>query len=245
MDVNSEKLLGVWEGEPGFVCVQDGLDAPAAFLIPHLLKAALQDGYKVIFVGINQTFMHYQMVMRKLMLPLDAALEEKQLIFLDWLKEGRLIQSGTSLRDLYQDIHDAACKLADAGSSSRIALFIDNLSTVRGLFAEIPLSDWIFFLQYCRSIGSRLRVKYRFNTLVHLDVEDDQEWLHWVEHVADVQIASRPLDLISIAGVDGRIEVVQRGVCPKKAVLVDPVKVLYYKLKDTGVKFMSTIATPT
>lgn len=245
MDINSEKLLGVWEMEPGFICVQDGLDAPAAFLIPHLLKEALHGGYKVIFVGVDQTFTHYQMVMRKLMLPLDHALEEKQMVFLDWLKEGRLIQSGVSLKDLYKDIFIAAKTLANSGPTGRIALFVDCLTTIRSLLAEHPSSEWVFFLQYCRSLGDRLELEYRFNALVHLDVEEDQDWLQWVEHVADVRVVSRPLDLISIAGVDGRLEVVHRGICPKKDVLVDPEKVIYYKLRDTGVKFMSTIATPT
>ncbi|GMH42286.1 hypothetical protein BSKO_10205 [Bryopsis sp. KO-2023] len=248
MNPNSEEVLGACTHSPGFICVKDTLDAPASFLLPHLLKKTLESGYKAIFVAVDQSVQHYERVMRRLMAPLAPSIESGNLVMLDWLAGGplgNLAEHPPSLKAMHDEIRRNVSELAAGPQSGKIALFVDCMTTLRSLCVEAPVSEWVSFLGYCRSMMANTPVAFRFVTLVHVDVSDDGQWLNWVEHVADVTITSQPLELISIAEVDGQVIVTQRagfsGVHQGKIV---PSRKLYFRLKDSGIRFVSTIATP-
>lgn len=245
MNFSTEDLLGGSEGKvpSGFVCIEDTLDTPISFLIPHFLKLSLVDGYKVLFVALDEAVGHYELILRKFMINLTSFVESGQLVMLDWLKEGHLCQSECSIKSVYQDIHAEMLKLA-GDSTCKIALIVDCMTTMHSILCDDQPYEWISSLQYFTSMGYRLGLDYSFVSLFHVDIEDDQTWLRWMRHVADVQIASQPLDLISMVDVDGRVDVTVRGAdcCGNYSGCVDR---LYYKVKDNGVRFSPSISVPT
>lgn len=158
-----------------FIVIQDR-KADASFLVHHFLSFYLRAGCKVCFLGLVQSFSHYNAVSQRLGVSLAQAKDKGQLVFLEGLKDclGLLLpdgqktgnpalsflgSQGTDLRGLFDFVlhslrpaDGAVGENVEAGSGASSAppvLIVDDLSVLLSL--GVKVGDVLDFAHYCKA----------------------------------------------------------------------------------------------
>ena len=181
LDINSTELpLG------SFYLISD-YQTDGSFLVDHFNSLFLKGGGNVCFLGLAQSFNHYNSVGNKIGISLSQARENGQLIFIEGLKEICQSMLGDNsapyttpfqedgLRALYQTMKSKLTVTAANGNPTLI--LIDDLSPLLSL--GVAWKDLVQFVNYLRVLGRGYNCC--LVTLLHCDkdAEDDEAELLW------------------------------------------------------------------
>ncbi|KAK9805244.1 hypothetical protein WJX72_008405 [[Myrmecia] bisecta] len=207
-----ELLEGLIEGT---LLVKDTLAADGSFMIPYLLKLALRQQYKVIFVTVQESLAHWQTLLRKLGVNLASYLASQQVAHISLLAADTPAWDTPAeperLRQLYYQIIEVALPKADgADLTEPLLLLFDNLSVLACMQPESVL--WTSFVYYCRTLGAHRQGSFCFAALAHEDIEADWPWLHLLEHHSQLVVQIDGLESGQSADITGRVEVMRRDV---------------------------------
>ena len=181
LDINSTELpLG------SFYLISD-YQTDGSFLVDHFNSLFLKGGGNVCFLGLAQSFNHYNSVGNKIGISLSQARENGQLIFIEGLKEICQSMLGDNsapyttpfqeggLRALYQTMKSKLTVTAANGNPTLI--LIDDLAPLLSL--GVAWKDLVQFVNYLRVLGRGYNCC--LVTLLHCDkdAEDDEAELLW------------------------------------------------------------------
>eukprot|EP00877_Chromochloris_zofingiensis_P000290 jgi/Chrzof1/10261/Cz04g34190.t1 len=202
----------------GCILVKDSLESSGYFLLPWLVRASLQDGWKVLVLAAAYSSTRYKAVLKKL-----GALSSEQaannIAFISPQVTAHAHESSPSngtdvLHQLLLQTRDAAAALITSSahasgndSMDRVTLVIDSLSHLSCMAPD--KASWWAFLHYCRSLGTTLGVPLLVIYLAHEDTPDDQLWVRYLEHVAEVVLVLAPV-IGRTAELDGQLTVCTR-----------------------------------
>jgi len=192
-----------------------------SFLIPYFLKQQLDARRKIVLVSTDNDLDHYVKIMKKLGAPLDQHLESRHLVVVDLLTEAGSVQDGErwSFEFVAKRINE------EAQSKEETILFIDSLSTLISLTStpQLLFSFVNFSLQF-----------YSFIAHIHSDIHSEEASV--LQSLFDVDVHPVPIDLISIANIDGALQIVQNKFPDK-----DFNSRIFYRLRETAITFLQNV----
>ncbi|XP_017284076.1 elongator complex protein 6 [Kryptolebias marmoratus] len=244
-----------------FILVSDR-QSDASFLIHHFLSFYLRARCRVCFLGLVQSFCHYNAVGQRLGVSLTQAKEKGQLIFLEGLKESLSIliphenntehqamnflrDPAVGLRSLYEFVRSG---LTGSGSSEEGAeewgppvLLVDDLSVLLSL--GVGTGAVLDFSHYCRAtacsqLQGNMVMLVRCNGDEEEDGDEGSEWLlKGLSHQCSLALHVQGLPTGYCKDIHGQVEVCWRmrqgdGQHTQK-------KLFQYKVHDKGASFFA------
>ncbi|XP_078254875.1 elongator complex protein 6 [Rhinoraja longicauda] len=228
------------------------------FLLHHFLSFYLKGGCKVCFLGLQQSFNHYNLVAQKLGVNLSAAKEKGQLVFFEGLRsaldvllddkpDGTLQGSSplqflsspsTSLRSLYEFV---CTSLSDANETTWKfpVLIIDDLSVLLSL--GVTTENILDFMHYCRAtLCSKLQGN--IVVLVHdtddLGDEENDLMVKSLCYVSHLILNAEALPTGYCKDIHGQLKITERTLSPAKAEK-NITNIFQYKIQDKNVSFFA------
>ncbi|KAL6753197.1 hypothetical protein V8C86DRAFT_2733495 [Haematococcus lacustris] len=273
------------------ILVQDSLQLSGMFVVQASLRRALQAGQQVptVLVAVEHSADRYKQMLRKLGLPLQPFLDSGQLMIESAPEPlpSHTQPCPSALQQLVQRLHVLCLaktsqprqqaesgKQGGAGQAGKqflgerrdgaapagLTMVIDSLSDLVPLATSAQ--EWMTFVAYCTALGANLAGRMTQVLRVHLDVPDDQRWVGWLAHHANLVLEVQPL-AGPIADIDGQVLLsFRRAVSPvvlggsqadgerqskadiAAAVLARPLPEpsrLYFRGAETGIKWFRTL----
>ena len=227
---------------PGSVLIQSTLQNETRFLISHLLKEHLLSGRRCMFVTVDQNIEHYARVLRKTGVSVHSLIASQQLRVFDLLTSVCNVDLETSHACRFDALFDEILRLIKSWPTEKedasFTLIIDSISTLLCLNAYPQ--QLLSFCRCCMNIGQMvLGQPNSFMTLCTSDV--DRDLVANLRPLFDHIIEPIPIDLLSIANVDGRLRrQTQRTVAaaPSSNEETEFCVECFYRLRETGVVFL-------
>lgn len=222
------------------VLVHNTLSNSLRFLIPFLLKAHLERGRRLVFIAAENLAQHYERICRRMGCPFITYLESGQLTIMDLLNPSQAQPDhklATSWEALVLKLRQ---NVESVNSGMELVIVLDSLST---LFALSETPNCVFsFCLYCLNLTS----DSTFITSINRDVNSPlcNSLYHYFDFVCNPQ----PLNLLSIANVDGLLQVnrIQSTNNANPQVQQNEEMVLswnlFFRLKETGIVFFRSIS---
>lgn len=191
-----------------------------------------------MLVTVDNEAGHFFKVMKKMGIPLTQYVESDHLRILDLLSAQKHAEMGHSLAFHFEHLLREIVNQLDPWMKRKqeIVVMIESLSTLYAL-TEHP-EELASFCRYCVNLGSvQGRNPSSFVTLLNGDV--DAEAVSLLRPLFDFVVRPVPIDLISIANVDGRIRLDRNRILEKETTEAEISfsTELYYRLRDSGVLF--------
>ncbi|KAK0149429.1 Elongator complex protein 6 [Merluccius polli] len=245
-----------------FILVSDRR-ADASFLVHHFLSFYLRAGCKVCFLGLAQSFSHYNAVSQRLGVSLTQAKEKGQLLFLEGLKEsldvllGRTSDTGSQaldflrdpavgLRCLYEFVQASVSDSGDGGEGGGgpPVLLVDDLTVLLSL--GVSVGSVLDFSHYCHAtVCSQL--KGNMVMLVRCEGEEDEDedgdeegserLLKGLTHQCSLTLHVQGLPTGFCRDIHGQVEVCWRKTQKDKP--PNQKKLFQYKVHDKGASFFA------
>ena len=150
------------DGSSPVVAIEEEEDQLGAFLIHHFLGASIKNKRKVVFVGLEQSLVHYQAVAVKNGVNLHKARDTGQLVFVEGVKSYADAYLDNHAKDdcfdfmarprqrdvmktLFKQIEQEVTK-ATASSECGTTVIVDKQSVLLSL--GVPADDVIVFARY-------------------------------------------------------------------------------------------------
>ncbi|XP_030638526.1 elongator complex protein 6 [Chanos chanos] len=235
--------------------------ADASFLIHHFLTFYLRAGCKVCFLGLVQSFSHYNAVSQRLGVSLIQAREKGQLVFLEGLKDSLSVLAQESpsdekhtldylrppcadLRGLFEFVQASVNQTGSSGGAlwGPPVLVIDDLSVLLSLGVSVGAA--LDFSHYCKTtICSELQGN--IVTLVRCEEEEDEDeieddssdmLLRGLTHQCSLGLRVEGLSTGYCRDIHGQVEVWWRERCGSAQTQR---KVFQYKVHDKGASFFA------
>ncbi|XP_030829613.1 elongator complex protein 6 [Strongylocentrotus purpuratus] len=248
-DLNAHIVSSEPDSQGDFFLVTEACDSDGSFILHHFLTQYLKSSSKVVFLGLAQSFSHYNAVAQKLGVNLMAARTSGQLDFISGLQysfplmreEGSSVQSSSqdtilqdciiskSLHPLYKQLQKYIGKETGTQTYDGTLLMIDDLSILHSLGVET--SQIANFMQYCQQSGSIV-------SLLHCDGDEDEEMLSLstqLQHACTCHLMIEGLPTGFSKDVHGQLTIRQKSsnvdnARPSK-------KMLQFKITDKNVSF--------
>lgn len=253
--------------EPCSILLTSTSTHASAFLLPHFLKAHLQSGVHVLLVTVNNDAEHFFKICKKMGVSLQTHIDNHSLSILDLLSMQKTpstgIHAACSFKLLFKMLV-TELKTQWEGATSGVVLMIESVSTLISLNDQQDL--FLSFCRYCMTFHRALhRLPYGFITAIRSDI--DKEEAKQIQSLFDFVIEPIPIDLISIANVDGKLKLLRHRLLSSEAqctarsrdgqgtVLVGPPRSkpadasgdvtfsreLFFRVRDAGVVFFSDV----
>ncbi|XP_078073154.1 elongator complex protein 6 [Mustelus asterias] len=229
-----------------------------SFLVHHFLSFYLRGGCKVCFLGLVQSFNHYNLVAQKLGVHLSAAREKGQLVFLEGLRssldvildDGQgstpqtpspfqfLSSPNASLQCLYDFVRTSLLETSETTWKFPV-LIIDDLSVLLSL--GVSPVNIMNFMHYCRAT---ICSKFLGNivTLVHNteDLEDEENNIvvKSLSHQCHLILQAEGLPTGYCKDIHGQLKMTCRSPSPVKSEK-NVTQVFQYKIQDKNVTFFA------
>ncbi|XP_063959887.1 elongator complex protein 6-like [Lytechinus pictus] len=195
-DLNTHILSTESDNDEGdCYLVTEAGDSDGSFILHHFLTKYLKSGGKVVFLGLSQSFSHYNAVAQKLGVNLMAARTSGHLDFISGLlyslplmredglshktsSEDTILQDcliAKSLLPLYNQVQKYLWKETGEQVYSGTHLIIDDLSILHSLGVDTgQIAD---FMQYCQAsiLGHDKEHPGSIVSLLHCDGDDDDD----------------------------------------------------------------------
>ncbi|XP_038664787.1 elongator complex protein 6 [Scyliorhinus canicula] len=254
-NILTQLLKHVKQGKAVLLCdkLTDG-----TFLVHHFLSFYLKGGCKVCFLGLVQSFNHYNLVAQKLGVHLSAAREKGQLVFLEGLRSSLdlilnngqesasqipsplqfLSSPNASLQCLYDFVRVSLQETSETTWRFPV-LIIDDLSVLLSL--GVSPVNIMNFLHYCRATVCS---KFMGNivTLVHNteDLEDEENnfVVKSLSHQCHMILQVEGLTTGYCKDIHGQLTVTCRSPSPVKSEK-NVNKIFQYKIQDKNVTFFA------
>ncbi|XP_063308927.1 elongator complex protein 6 [Pelobates fuscus] len=230
-------------------CESDG-----SFLVHHFLSYYVKAGCKVCFLGLVQSFSHYNVIAQKLGVNLVSAKDDGQLIFLEGLRSYtdllfgkqeteqanplRFLRAGSDLKPLYDFVCASLAPSSDESWKCPV-LIIDDVSVLLSL--GVTAVQVLDFMQYCRaSVCS----KYKGNVLClvhnHSECEDEENELvtKSLWHQSSLVLHTEGLTTGFCKDVHGQLTLTWRVPTGRKGEK-EKSEVYQYKIHDKNVTFFA------
>ncbi|XP_051574814.1 elongator complex protein 6-like [Myxocyprinus asiaticus] len=243
-----------------FVLLSDR-KADASFLIPHYLSFYLRAGCKVCFLGLVQTFSHYNAVSQRLGVSLVQARDKGQLVFLEGLKEslGVILQDDTSqgtqplsymrspgvgLECLFKFVESSVRQSGDCNNGETRGppvLLIDDLSVLLSLGVRVgAVLDFTLYCQatICSELQGNMVILVRCE---EEDADDDDEegsnlLQRGLVHQCSLALHVEGLPTGYCRDIHGQMEVWWRR---REDVMYNQRKIFHFKVHDKGASFFA------
>lgn len=230
--------LSILTKTPSSVLLRDTLENSLAFLIPYFVKTHLENNRTVILITVEHSREHYEKICRKIGCTFSSYLDSGRFIILDLLNLASSLDSNLSSQVSWETILKTLKAHLDSlnlPKEENIVVVLDSLSLLCAL-NETP--QCVFsFCHYC----FHLSLHCSFITTVHTDINSDH--LNSLNPHFDFVCSPRSLDLLSIANVDGLIQVI-RNRLGERSLPDEEVSLsweLFYRLKENGVVFFAYV----
>ncbi|KAM8967505.1 elongator complex protein 6 [Pelodytes ibericus] len=230
-------------------CNTDG-----SFLVHHFLSYYLKAGCKVCFVGLIQSFSHYNAIAQKLGVHLESARHEGQLVFLQGLRSYtdlvfgkndleipnplQFLMGGSDLKPLYEFVYAALAPSSDEPWKCPV-LIVDDVSVLLSL--GVTALQVLDFMHYCRAT---VCCKYKGNVLclVHSDCpsedEENELLVKTLCHQSSLILQADGLLTGFCKDLHGQLTITQRPLIRGKGEK-DQSEVYQYKIQDKNVTFFA------
>uniref|UniRef100_A0A3B4BBS7 Elongator complex protein 6 n=1 Tax=Periophthalmus magnuspinnatus TaxID=409849 RepID=A0A3B4BBS7_9GOBI len=221
----------------------------ASFLIHHFLSFYLRARCKVCFLGLVQSFSHYNAVSQRLGVNLVQAKEKGQLVFLEGLQES--LDPTKGLQDLFQFVRSSCSgPSGPLGCTDRSGgpeewgppvLLVDDLGVLLSL--GVSVGTVLDFSHYCRAtVCSRLQGNVVM--LLHCDEEEDdgddegaEQLLKGLTHQCSLTLHVQGLPTGYCRDIHGQMEVCWRRQQADEQHTLN--KLFQYKVHDKGASFFA------
>lgn len=215
------------------ILVTNTLKHNTAFLFHELLRSSLAMGLHILLVTVDNNTDHFVRLMKKASIVLPSLMDTSQLILLDLLSDpDASAELPFDFKKLFIQIQQQTKVWRSQGIP--FAIFIESLSTLVSLnpHPEQTLS----FCRYCLNAGNG-----RLITKLNSDV--DGSLFHRLHTLFDFVIHPIPIQLISIANVDGRIRIHRNTLLPSESQETEIAFTadLYFRTSPSGVRFFSHV----
>lgn len=221
--------------QPGkVVLIKDCVATSGTFILHYLIKKMLMGSSEiamgpkaraqkvsptvgaVLFIGLNEPFVHYERILRKLGCNLLAYRDNNQFIFMDMLHAdytgGKVTKAENALFELYKSIHQTLQEcISSEKKTGGVCIMIDDLSLLE-IVAHGSEDHVLDFLHYCRILTSEQGCSLVL--LSHQDIYasmDNSSFIRHLEYFADIVIDVEPLNSGLAADVHGQLTVLHRS----------------------------------
>ncbi|KAI8466900.1 MAG: hypothetical protein J3K34DRAFT_524148 [Monoraphidium minutum] len=172
----------------GALLLLDRLNCGGSFLLPLLVRAALQDGHKVVVLAAGHSAARHSAALRKLGVVQQAG----AVAFVSLQQQQQQQQQ--------QPPPERACR--------GVTLVLDSVPALLSLFPGAQAAA--AFLHGCRALGPHLAAPgYRFAALAAADAPGEAPLLAALQHAADAVLALTPVEGRT-ADLDGRLDATLR-----------------------------------
>uniref|UniRef100_A0A8C5N235 Elongator complex protein 6 n=1 Tax=Leptobrachium leishanense TaxID=445787 RepID=A0A8C5N235_9ANUR len=245
-------LLGGGTVQQGKVTLVAARRTDGNFLLHHFLSSYLRAGCNVCFLGLVQSFSHYNIIAQKLGVNLVLARGEGRLVFLEGLRSCTDLlfgkkedgdtnplrflrcRDGSDLRPLY-DFVCASLAPPSGGSWRCPVLIVDDVGVLLSLGATA--AQVLDFMQYCRA---HVCCKHKGNVLclIRGDSEDEENELVMKSlwHQSNLVLQAEGLPTGFCKDVHGQLTITWRAAAAGER---DRAELYQYKIQDKSVSFFA------
>lgn len=257
-DILTSSAAGIQQQQQGIGILLCDKQTDGGFLVHHFLSFYLKGGCKVCFLGLQQSFNHYNLVAQKLGVKLSAAKEKGQLVFFEGLRAAldillddkpdstlqassplQFLSSPTaSLRSLYEFVCTSLTETSETTWKFPV-LIIDDLSVLLSL--GVSTENILNFMQYCRAtLCSKLQGN--IVVLVHdtEDLGDDENdvVVKSLCYISDLILHAEALATGHCKDIHGQLKITHRTLSPTKTEK-NVTDIFQYKIQDKNVAFFA------
>ncbi|KAK9836605.1 hypothetical protein WJX74_004223 [Apatococcus lobatus] len=183
----------------GNILIKDVLEVESSFLLLYLVKQAIRAGQKVVLGLCTETQQQIKLSLRKLGINLQACIEKQQVTVVEAVNAHSAANTG-QLQEWHKQLGAAVKQLT--GQAEPVILAFDDISTASCLARSDQ--EWHAFLYYLCGLSLSLKQVCCLMP-VHMDIQEDHEWIARLEHSCETILELEPLDTGPSIELTGRL----------------------------------------